>query len=80
MDLARNSDFMSDYHNCLWDSGLQRQLLSRPVPGFARKVLEVLMFRDTDIASTDCCMFRSGVILRIIIKFINISNLKTHMP
>ena len=38
VDLARNSDFLSDYHNNLWDSVLQRQLLSRPVPGFIRKV------------------------------------------
>ena len=30
--------FLPDYHNNLWDSGLQRQVLSRPVPGFARKV------------------------------------------
>ena len=30
--------FLPDFHNNLWNSGLQIQLLSRPVPGFARKV------------------------------------------
>ena len=58
--------FLSDYHNNLWNNELQRQLLSRPVPGFTRKVWEVLKSR-TQIASTDCCMPRMGVILRIII-------------
>ena len=50
--------FLSDYHNYLWNNELQRQLLSRPVPGFARKVCEVLKPR-TQIASTDCSMHGS---------------------
>ena len=48
VDLARNSDFLPDNRNYLWDNRLQRQLLSRPVPGFARKVWEVLKLKDTD--------------------------------